>query len=194
MRRACAIAGSVTAIALACAAPAARADAPVPTVVTGRATSVTQTSARLNGTVNPNGGPARYLFVFSGSDRISHDAGAGTAPVPVSTLVTGLLPGSTYTFQLSALNGDGFRTDGRTVTFTTAKPRCRVPRLRGLTVLDASIRLSRAHCGLGRVRYRDRGSGLRRILNRFRARVISQSLPAGRRVPGDTRVNLVLGS
>jgi hypothetical protein len=181
--------------ALCIAAPPALA-APTPTVVTGPATEITQTSARITGTVNPNGGPTRYHFsTFDFGfpiDRLSHDAGAGTAPVQVTSLLTGLLPGQTYAFRLAAVNADGDETDGNTVSFMTLKPTCVVPKLKGLTSFDAALKLENAHCALGRRRYRNLGRGINRVLNRLNSRVVSQSPRPGRRLPGDSKVNLVL--
>ena len=173
------------------ALPAAAARGASPTVVTGKATEITQTSVRLTGTVNPNGSPTRYFFSMGGN-RISHDAGSGTSPVTVSLLVTGLLPGTIYSYTLNALDSNGFTTNGQTLSFSTLSPPCRVPRLKGQYLAVASLRLSEAGCQLGKVRYRRLGHGFQRILNRLRARVVSQSPRAGRRVPHGTKVTLVL--
>ncbi len=182
-------------VVLALSAPAAVAStarAAAPTVVSGKPTELTQTSVRLNGTVNPNGSPTRYHFVFSGGARISHDAGAGVTPIAVSSVVTGLLPGSTYTFQLVANGQDADEVRSDLGTFQTPKPPCRVPRLKGLILFDASQRLYAAKCQLGKVRYRHLGHGIQRFLNKLKARVVSQSPRAGRKVRAGTKVNLVL--
>jgi hypothetical protein len=187
---------SALVVGLAVAVPSgAYARAPSPTVVTGQATEITQTSARMNGTVNPNGGPVRYHFVFYEGgpiDRLSHDAGSGSAPVAVSSLLTGLIPGTTYAFRLVAVNADGDTFSGASVSFTTRKAPCIVPRLRGLSLFAVGSKLTAAHCRTGKVRYRNLGSGIQRFLNQLRSRVVSQSPQAGRRVAGDTKVNLVL--
>lgn len=174
------------------AVPGAAAQA-APTVVTGQPTEVTRTSARLNGTVNPNGRPARYFFSLGvGADRISHDAGAGTAPVAVGTLLTGLLPGTEYSYSLHAVDADGNRADGELVRFKTRSPPCRVPRLKGAYLVTASSKLALAGCALGRVRYRHLGRGIQRIINRLSARVVSQRPRPGRLVAHGTKVSLVL--
>ena len=180
-------------VALALVAPvAAAADGPAPTVVSGKPTEVTLTSVRLNGTVNPNGSPTRYHFVFSGGDRISHDAGAGVTPVAVSTVVTGLLPGSSYTFQLVATGQNSVEVRSDLATFQTPQAPCRVPRLKGLTLFDISIRLSSSKCTLGKVHYRHLGHGLQRFLNKLKAKVVSQRPRAGRTVRAGTKINVVL--
>lgn len=182
---------AVLAVVALLAAPAGAARGDAPTVVTGKPTQITQTSVRLTGTVNPNGVPARYFFNLLGP-RISHDVGAGFAPVQVSLLVTGLLPGLQYDYTLSAVNSDGLEATGQLVRFRTASPPCRVPRLKGQFLVLASDKLFKAGCKLGRVRYRHLGSGNRRFLNRLLAKVVSQHPRAGRVVRGGTKVDLVL--
>jgi hypothetical protein len=70
-----------------------------PTVVTEKATSVTQTTATLNATVNPNGGEVSECKFeygttnsYGSSESCSSLPGAGSSPVAVSESITGLSP------------------------------------------------------------------------------------------------------
>jgi hypothetical protein len=101
--------------------------ASAPTVTTGSATAVTQTSATLNGTVNPNGQATDYHFEYGTSTNYTQrvpaappdpSAGSGTSNVPVSANISGLNPGTLYHFRLVATNGSG-TTQGQDQTFTT---------------------------------------------------------------------------
>src|SRR5512132_336960 len=97
-----------------------------PAVVTRAATSVTPTSARLNGTVTPNGQATSWLFEYGttsshGSKTSARGAGSGTGPVNVSRSLTRLKPGTTYHFRLVATNASG-TVFGSDRTFTTTGP------------------------------------------------------------------------
>ena len=83
-----------------------------PTVTTLAATSVTGTTATINGSVNPNGLATTYYFqwgttVSYGNTTTSTSAGSGTTALAVSANLTGLTAGTTYHFRLSATNSDG---------------------------------------------------------------------------------------
>jgi hypothetical protein len=96
---------------------------PAPRATTEPASSVGQTTATLNGVVNPEGSSTSYWFNWGPTDSYGNetdfgDAGSGTGQVPVSAALTGLSPGTTYHFQLVAIGADG--TVGRDLTFTTA--------------------------------------------------------------------------
>jgi hypothetical protein len=97
-----------------------------PAAVTGAATSIAPTSARLNGTVTPNGQATSWLFEYGttsshGSKTSARGAGSGTKPVGVSTSLTRLKPGTTYHYRLVATNGSG-TIRGSDRTFTTTGP------------------------------------------------------------------------
>src|SRR5208283_5436348 len=85
-----------------------------PTVVTKAATSVTQTTATLTATVNPNGGNVTKCE-FEYGETISYGKtascsslpGSGTSPVEVSAAVTGLTANTTYHFRIVASNAGG---------------------------------------------------------------------------------------
>jgi phosphodiesterase/alkaline phosphatase D-like protein len=94
-----------------------------PGVSTGGATSVATTSATLTGSVNPQGQSTTYHFQYGtstsyGSLTPDASAGSGTATVNASAAVAGLLPNTTYHFQLVATNSTGTKLGGDK-TFTT---------------------------------------------------------------------------
>jgi hypothetical protein len=111
------------------------AGAAAPTVVTESASSVTQTSATLNATVNPGGemvSDCHFEYVTAGV----HNAeiftweregiilpcallpGSGTSPVAVSAPLASLSAGITYVFRIVATNPGGTSIDSEP-TFTT---------------------------------------------------------------------------
>ena len=105
-----------------------------PSVTTYAATSVTATSATLNGDANPNGAAAfgyyRYATASPGAcnDTFGTRApsvstsdtslGAGTAPVAFPRAIAGLTPATTYYFCAIATNGEGTAL-GAVLSFTT---------------------------------------------------------------------------
>jgi hypothetical protein len=94
-----------------------------PTVVTGAATKVTNTSAVLNASINPNGSTTDYVFTYGpttayGATTVEHSAGAGTKATAVSRTITGLTPGTIYHYRIAALSRFG-TTAGADRTFTT---------------------------------------------------------------------------
>jgi phosphodiesterase/alkaline phosphatase D-like protein len=97
----------------------------VPAATTTAATSVTSTSATLNGTVNPDGLPTNYDFAYgTASNNLTSttpttNLAAGTSPQNVSANIVGLAPGTTYYFQLQASNGAGPAPAADILSFTT---------------------------------------------------------------------------
>src|SRR5205823_2419144 len=85
-----------------------------PSVVTGAASSLTQTSATLNASVNPNGSAVSNCHFEYGTTAF-YDAsvpcaslpGSGTSAVAVSAEVEAPLPNSTYHFRIVASNAGG---------------------------------------------------------------------------------------
>lgn len=97
-----------------------------PTVATGAATKITQSTATLNGTVNPNGNATRYAFEYGvtsayGESSSSHAAGGGTAVVKAAAAIGGLTPGTVYQYRIAALNRSG-AAFGADRTFKTTGP------------------------------------------------------------------------
>ena len=94
-----------------------------PIVVTGAAASIADTTATLNGTVNPAGSDTTYQFEYGlttayGSTTPATSAGNGFTAVPVSAALTGLSPETMYHFRLTATNADG-TANGEDASFTT---------------------------------------------------------------------------
>jgi hypothetical protein len=96
-----------------------------PTVVTGSASSATQTTATLNATVNPNGGEVGECTFeygttssYGASVPCASPLGSGESPVAVFASITGLAANSTYHFRVVASNPVG-TSYGSDQTFTT---------------------------------------------------------------------------
>lgn len=95
-----------------------------PVVTTLAATSVGSTTAILNASVNPNGATATAMFQsgtsmsYGTNSPITLTAPAGIATENVSLELTGLLPGTTYHFRVSATTLGG-TDNGDNLTFTT---------------------------------------------------------------------------
>jgi hypothetical protein len=96
----------------------------LPAVVTGAASKVTGTSAALAATVNPNGVATTYHLDYglnTGYDAATTEtsAGSGTATLPVTASISGLLPGTTYHYRIVATTAAGSAT-GTDRTFKTS--------------------------------------------------------------------------
>ena len=107
------------------ALPAAAAQAAVPTVSTGGASQVTQSTATVKGTVNPQGQSTTYTFQYGptvtyGSQTPPAPAGAGTKGVQASAALTGLTPNTRYHYRIVASNPAGV-TSGGDRSFVTDK-------------------------------------------------------------------------
>ncbi len=96
-----------------------------PIVSTGSATSVTRSSATLNGTINPNGLSTTYVFQWGrtasyGNNTTVKSAGSGTSNVSASASITGLRFNTVYHYRIVATNAAG-TTYGADMTFKTNK-------------------------------------------------------------------------
>jgi phosphodiesterase/alkaline phosphatase D-like protein len=97
-----------------------------PSVTTGAASSIKNSTAVLNGTVNPNGASTTYFFelglakdaYFETGPHPPKSVGSGTAAKAASVRAGGLVPGTTYHYRLTALNRFG-QTIGADRTFKT---------------------------------------------------------------------------
>jgi hypothetical protein len=94
---------------------------PPPTVTTLPASTVTATSATLNGTVNPQGLSTMTWFEWGtttnyGSQTTATNVGSGTAPASLSAALTSLVTGQAYYFRCVASNASG-RVNGTSQSF-----------------------------------------------------------------------------
>ncbi len=95
-----------------------------PTPTTGSTTSISLTSAKLNGTLVPNGLATTWYFEYGtstsyGTKTSVKSAGSGTSKSNVSASLSGLKAGTTYHYRLVAANSAG-TTSGHDRTFSTA--------------------------------------------------------------------------
>jgi len=99
---------------------------PVASVTTDQATNITPTSATVAGDINANGQDTTATAEFGttatlGTLAPSVAAGIATAVNTVAITLTGLKPGTTYTYHVDATNSAGTAA-GTNLTFTTALP------------------------------------------------------------------------
>jgi hypothetical protein len=98
-----------------------------PTVTTGAAGPVTQTSAAVAGEVNPKGAIASCHFDYGLTTSYGSTAGCPTDPgsgesgIAEQVDLTGLAPGTTYHYRLVGANAGG-TTNGLDQSFTTQSP------------------------------------------------------------------------
>jgi IPT/TIG domain-containing protein/FG-GAP repeat protein len=99
---------------------------PAPTVATEAASSITQTTATLHATVDPNGGVVSDCQLeygastsYGASVACTPSPGAGGSDVAVSAPLSGLIKNTTYHFRIVATNAGG-TTPGADETFETA--------------------------------------------------------------------------
>ena len=95
-------------------------------VVTGAASAILGSSARLSGTVNPAGMAASYYFEYGptiayGSATPMVPGLSGSSVEPATALVSGLNGGTTYFYRLVVVNSGG-SCYGPETTFTTLGP------------------------------------------------------------------------
>ncbi|MBF0102918.1 MAG: DUF4214 domain-containing protein [Desulfobacterales bacterium] len=95
----------------------------VPSVTTGSAASILQSSATLSGSVNPNGLSTTYYFEYGpttsyGSTTTSTVLGSGSSAMTVTAQLSGLSAVTTYNYRLVASNSLG-TTTGNNATFKT---------------------------------------------------------------------------
>ncbi len=98
---------------------------PLASVSTGGPSSVTSTSAVVNGVVNPQGHSTTYFFQYGtttsyGVQTSPARAGRGTTNVAVHQTLTGLAPGTPYHYRIVAQNSGGTATGGDQALTTTS--------------------------------------------------------------------------
>lgn len=97
-----------------------------PTTSTSAATSITKTTANLNGKINPNGTDTTYWFEYGttaelGSVTDFQSAGNSKTASSVAVSVSNLKPATKYYFRLNAQNQFG-TINGQILNFTTQGP------------------------------------------------------------------------
>ena len=97
-----------------------------PTAVTGSTTSITLTTAKLTGSVNPNGLATTWYFEYGtttsyGTKTAVKSAGSETKATNVSAPLSGLKAATTYHYRLIATNSGGTNA-GADRAFSTAGP------------------------------------------------------------------------
>jgi Glycine rich protein len=112
-----------------------------PTVETELASSVKQSAATLNATVNPEGSEVTACtfeygtsLAYGSSAPCASLPGSGMSPVSVSATISGLKPSTTYHFRISATNAGGVAF-GSDQSFATAPPAEELPELGRCTKL-----------------------------------------------------------
>lgn len=98
-----------------------------PTPNAAAASSMTRYSATLNGGANPRGRATTAFFEWGASPTLlDHSTnvqslGSGSSDVAISSIITGLLPGTTYYYRVSSTNAEALAAQRSAVlSFTTA--------------------------------------------------------------------------
>jgi hypothetical protein len=111
---------AIAVLIISCMGPTAVAQASGPAADTDDATLVTDTTARLNGEVDPNGDTTTAWFEYG--TTTSYGSSSGSLPfsmrAPVFHVLRNLTPGTVYHFRLRAVNVRGSAA-GTDHTFTT---------------------------------------------------------------------------
>jgi hypothetical protein len=94
-----------------------------PILAAGLVSTITSTSATLNGTINPMGQPSTAEFHFGTSltytsEQSAQNVGSGLGMVPMTVSLMGLKPNTTYHYQLTGQNAFGVSSTSD-MTFTT---------------------------------------------------------------------------
>lgn len=124
----------------------ASAQAAVPAATTGNATALTQTSAKLHGTVKPNGQNTTWHFEIGPTTAYGAATGeqgpavAGSGTTAVAADVGGLAPGTVYHYRIVATNASGV-IPGKDRTFTT-RPAVSLNASKTTALFNQSVTLS----------------------------------------------------
>jgi DNA-binding beta-propeller fold protein YncE len=102
---------------------------PPPTVTSEPASAITQSTATLNATVNPNGAEVTECkleygttSLYGSSAPCTPQPGSATTPIAVSATITNLTPNTTYHFRVSATNPTATTTSTDQTLKTTGSP------------------------------------------------------------------------
>jgi hypothetical protein len=111
---------------------------PPPTATTGAPQALTTTGVTLSGVIAPQDEITTYYFNYGltaayGLRTATAAVPAGTAPVTVTTPLTGLAPGTTFHYQLVAQHGSGAPILGADETFETFPSPAPTPRVMAVT-------------------------------------------------------------
>jgi len=98
-----------------------------PSSVTASACNITATGSELDGSLDPNGLSTTYHFDYGltsgyGSSTSTANAGTGSAPVVVSTDLSGLTPATLYHYRIVASNSGGTTTSCDMTLTTSSSP------------------------------------------------------------------------
>lgn len=178
-----------------------------PRATTSPASDLTQTSATLNGTVNPGGAPVTYRFEYGttpayGTTAPAPDADAGSDATDhaFAAPISGLAPGTTYHYRIVASNCGGctggtvagadgvFTTPGATTTTTTPPAVDRTPPRLKLTLATRVDRKRRYTVKLAAPGEKSTGSVILRLATGSRRKLASKRLATG----GTRSLKLVL--
>lgn len=130
----------------------------LPLAATEAPSSVSATTAVLNGIVGPNSCETKYHFEYGtstayGSSTPTRAVGAGSNNVSVAAMISGLAQGTTYHYRVVAISsaGTSFGTDATFTTGRTPKPRISKIRIdsRRPAVLPGFVVAMHLHCTLG---------------------------------------------
>jgi len=135
-----------------------------PTATTQAATSVTSTSATLNGTVSNDGGAAcQYRFRSKESGAISYSESSWTGSVRTGAsfslaIPSGLSPGKTYVFAAQLKNSAGEGAWGSELSFTTPpeRPTATTQAATGVTATGGTLNGTVSNAGGAVCEYRFR--------------------------------------
>jgi hypothetical protein len=120
---------------------------PAPSVTTESASEIQQTSAKLNGQVNPNGSDTRYYFEYGPTTgygtRIPSgegmDIGGGTSPISTWNNVSGLTPGTLYHYRLVASSANATAYGSDQTLYTPGPPRAVTEAATGVKPTEATL-------------------------------------------------------
>jgi hypothetical protein len=123
--------------------------APPPGVVTGAASDITQTDARVTGAVDPEGLETSYYYQYGPTTEYGQvtpalpgtGVGSGSSPVSAPAFIQPLTPGETYHYRLVASNEDGtsYGQDQVLITVADEPPVASTGAANGVSVETATI-------------------------------------------------------